>query len=223
VLIIANYAVILFTQLGLSGYMPLLLLGVWVSASFPGNVFTALCVDRFGRRRFLLIGISGILVALICECALEAVYVGTTNKAGQRAAIFFIYFFILFWSSFIDATQYLYLSEIFPTHIRAQGVAVGMFNLFAASIVILVAGPIALTTIGYKFYFVLIIPTALYLVAIYFLFPETMQRSLEDINQQFGEKVALHYYGATAEEEQEYQKAIAGEVERIDVVTEKRV
>jgi hypothetical protein len=38
----------------------------------------------------------------------QAVYTVGTNKARQPAAIFFIYFFILFWISCFDATQYLY-------------------------------------------------------------------------------------------------------------------
>ena len=51
VIIIANYAVILFEDLGIGGYMPLLLLAIWITASFPGNVFTALFVDKLGRRK----------------------------------------------------------------------------------------------------------------------------------------------------------------------------
>lgn len=104
------------------------------------------------------------------------------------------------------------MSEIFPTEIRGQGTAVGMFNQFAAQIIILVAGPIALNNIGWKFFLVLICPTAVYIPIIYF-FPETRQRSLEDINAQFGETVAVHYFNATEEEEKEYAKAI--EVEEL--------
>ncbi|KAK0288290.1 hypothetical protein LTR35_003764 [Friedmanniomyces endolithicus] len=48
VLIIANYAVLLFTQLGLTGSTPLLLLAIWITLSFPGNVITALFVDKWG-------------------------------------------------------------------------------------------------------------------------------------------------------------------------------
>ena len=56
------------------------------------------------------------------ETALQATYLGTGNKAGQNAAIFFIFLFITpFWSTFMDATQFLYVAEIFPTHIRSQG------------------------------------------------------------------------------------------------------
>lgn len=51
----------------------------------------------------------------------------------------------------------------------------------------------------------------MYIPVIYFFFPETMNRSLEDINAQFGEDVAVHYFGATEEEEKEYAKAIETE------------
>lgn len=54
----------------------------------------------------------------------------------------------------------------------------------------------------------LLIPTAVYIPVIYFFFPETMNRSLEDINAQFGDDVAVHYFGATEAEEMEYATAI---------------
>lgn len=95
VLLIANYAVVIFVSLGLGGYIPLLLLSLWVTISLFGNIFTALFIDRFGRRKFMLTGIAGILVSLVCECALQAKYVGTANVAGQRAAVFFIFLFIV--------------------------------------------------------------------------------------------------------------------------------
>jgi hypothetical protein len=167
VLFVANYSIILFGELGLDGYMPLLLLAALLTMTFPGNILTALLIDRWGRRNFLLLGISGITVSLILEAVMLAQYLDTTNKAGQRAGVFFIYLFTAFWCTCVDATQYLYLSEIFPTYLRGKGVAVGMFSYYCASIIILVAGPIALDAIAWKFLLVFIIPTALYLVAIY--------------------------------------------------------
>ncbi|KIX06105.1 uncharacterized protein Z518_04079 [Rhinocladiella mackenziei CBS 650.93] len=208
VLIIANYGIILYVSLGMAGYWPLLLTSLWVTSTFPGNIFCAFFIERFGRRRFMLIGLTGILVCLICETALQAEFLGTTNRAGQNAAIFFLFCFITpFWSTFMDASQFLYLSEIFPTHIRSQGMAFGMCGLYLADIIILVAGPIALDKISWRFFFVLIIPTALHIIFVYFLCPETKGRSLEDINAQFGEQVAIHFYGATDAEKAELEKA----------------
>ncbi|KAK4942906.1 hypothetical protein LTR10_017482 [Elasticomyces elasticus] len=208
VLIIANYGVLLYVSLGMGGFMPLLLSSLWVTSTFPGNIFCAFFVERFGRRKFMLIGLSGILVSLVCEVALQAEFLGTTNKAGQNAAIFFIFLFITpFWSTFMDASQFLYVSEIFPTHIRSQGMAVGMAGLYLADVVLLVAGPIAFDKISWRFFFVLICPTACHIVFVYFMCPETKGRSLEDINAQFGEQVAVHWYGATEAEKAELEQA----------------
>jgi hypothetical protein len=83
-----------------------------------------------------------------------------------------------------------------------------MMGLYLADIIILVAGPIALDKIQWKFFFVLICPTFLHIIFVYFMCPETKGRSLEDINALFGEKVAIHYYGATEKEKEEFEAAI---------------
>jgi hypothetical protein len=106
-------------------------------------------------------------------------------------------------------------AEIFPTHIRSQGTAFSMMGLYLADIIILVAGPIGLDKIKWKFFFVLIVPTFFHILFVYFMCPETKGRSLEDINVQFGEQVAIHYYGATDKEKEEFERAIV-EDETID-------
>jgi hypothetical protein len=90
-----------------------------------------------------------------------------------------------------------------------------MMGLYLADIIILVAGPIAFDKISWKFFFVLICPTALHIIFVYFLCPETKGRSLEDINEQFGERVAIHYFGATEKEREEIEQAIVVD-EKID-------
>ncbi|KAL6245308.1 hypothetical protein RBB50_008083 [Rhinocladiella similis] len=211
VLVIANYGIILYQSLGMTSYWPLLLTCLWLTSTFPGNLFCAFFVERFGRRLFMLIGLSGILVCLICEAALQAVYLGTDNRAGQNAAIFFIFLFITpFWSTFMDASQFLYVSEIFPNHIRSQGTTFSIAGLYLADIIILVAGPTALNNIGWKFFIVFIVPTFFHLIFVYFMCPETKGRSLEDISAQFGEQVAIHYYGATEQEKAEFEAAAEG-------------
>ena len=83
-----------------------------------------------------------------------------------------------------------------------------MMGLYLADIIILVAGPIAFNNIQWKFFFVLIVPTFFHIIFVYFMCPETKGRSLEDINAQFGETVAIHYYGATEAEKLELEAAV---------------
>ena len=85
--------------------------------------------------------------------------------------------------------------------------AVGMSGIYLADIILLVAGPIALDKIGWKFFFVLIIPTAINILFVFFFCPETKNKSLEDINALFGDQVAIRFYGATEEEKAELEKA----------------
>ena len=73
------------------------------------------------------------------------------------------------------------------------------------------AGLIALNNITWKFFLVLIISTAVHWFNVFFLFPETKQRGLEDINLVFGERVVVKYYGATEEDEKAYAHTIEEE------------
>lgn len=78
------------------------------------------------------------------------------------------------------------MSKIFPTRIRPQGAWFAIWNQQAATIVVLVAGPIALERIAWKFFLVLIIPTALYIPVIYFCFRR--RRSVRS-------KISMHSLG----------------------------
>jgi sugar porter (SP) family MFS transporter len=169
IFVMTNYGVLIYASLGLKGFVPLLLNACWTTFTIPGNIWTAFYIDRFGRRTFMLIGSIGTTCCVIFLCALTAEFLGTTNVAGLRAAVFFIFFYIFFWCFFVDATQYVYISEIFPNHLRPQGVALGLSAFYLASEICLVGAPVALNEIGWKFYLVLICPSIVYIVLIYFL------------------------------------------------------
>ena len=146
-----NYGVLIYASLGLQGFRPLLLNACWTTFTIIGNTVTALTVDRFGRRPFMLIGSIGCTTCVIFLCALTASFLNTTNTAGLNAAVFFIFFYIFWWCFFIDATQYVYLAEIWQNHLRTWGVAWGLSAFYLGSEVTLVAAPVALNNIGWRF------------------------------------------------------------------------
>lgn len=88
VLIVANLGVLLYESVGMTGSMPLLLNAIWVSITLPLNIFTALYVDKIGRRILLLVGLAGCTISNTFEIALQATYVGTDDQKGLNAAIF---------------------------------------------------------------------------------------------------------------------------------------
>lgn len=86
-----DYSVLIYQGLGQTGSMPLLLSGVYVTIGAMGNYVNSLLVDRVGRKALFIIGLSGMLLALIFETALVRYYAGTGNHAGLSAALFFIF------------------------------------------------------------------------------------------------------------------------------------
>ena len=121
----------------------------------------------------------------------------------------------------MDATQFVYLSEIFPNHLRSQGVALGIIAFYLSSEVVLVATPVAMVEIGWRFYLVFIIPSAVYIVILYFFFPETKGRSLEEMGSLFGDdaNVVAHWHGISEEERERLAQEAFQKTEEVKPVS----
>lgn len=113
-LVINNYLTQILSSLGVTGGTPLLLIGIYNLCTVPGNLCNGLFIDRFGRRKFVLVGCIGILVCLSGEAAMTAIFVqtGSTNRVGLAWGVVFIFLYVVFYSSCLDATMYLIPSEM---------------------------------------------------------------------------------------------------------------
>jgi hypothetical protein len=83
----------------------------------------------------------------------------------------------------------VYLGEIFPTHLRAKGISLGIAALCAINIVWLQVAPTAFEHIGWKFYLCFIVPGAIMALAILCWWPDTRKMPLEEIAALFGDEV----------------------------------
>jgi MFS family permease len=72
----------------------------------------------------------------------------------------------------IEAVSFVYISEIFPTAFRAQGVAFSMQGLFLSAILWTAVSSPALASIGWRFYIVFICNSMAMSVVVFFFFPE---------------------------------------------------
>jgi len=79
-------------------------------------------IERFGRRKLLLIGAAGMCV---CEfiVAIVGVSVSTSNLAGQHVLIAFVCIYIAFFASTWGPIAYVIIGEIFPLQVRAKAMA----------------------------------------------------------------------------------------------------
>ncbi|EXJ66855.1 uncharacterized protein A1O5_10050 [Cladophialophora psammophila CBS 110553] len=211
-LVLDDYSVILYQGLGQTGGVPLILGAAYCTIAAFLNYVCAVLIDRVGRVRLMIIGLSGCVLCLAIESALVAEYAGTQNKAGLSAGVFMLFFYIFFYGGCIDANTYVYCAEIFPTHIRAKGMAFSIIVLYLCTIPYLQAAPYAFATIGWKYYLVFICLTTVCIPIIWMTFPETRGFSLEEINEKFGDHVEIHLTHITTKEKAELDMVVESNV-----------
>ncbi|KAF2009416.1 general substrate transporter [Aaosphaeria arxii CBS 175.79] len=190
VLVVNNYQVLLYNSLGISGSLPLLLNGVYNGMAAFMNWINSLFLDRLGRIRIMLIGLTGCVCSLIGLTAIIAEFSGTSNRIGNGFGVFFLFLFVFFYGGTMDATSYVYCAEIFPTSVRAQGNGFSVAGLFTATLIYTQVAPTAFAKIGWRYYLVFIIIPTIGALFMWRFFPETKTLSLEEISGLFGDDVA---------------------------------
>jgi MFS family permease len=173
-LVVNNYQTTFYNGLGITGRLPLLLVGCFNFVTVPGNLLNGLLVDHIGRRKFVITGCASLCVILSVEAALSARFAetGSTNKVGLGFGVAFIFLFPVFYSICLDATMYLIPAEIFPMIIRSFGISFSIMGQWVATTILLGAAPTAFAKIGHNFWIVLIICGAVYGTLVYFFLPE---------------------------------------------------
>jgi MFS family permease len=132
-LVINNYQVILFPRLGVGPALSLGLYSVYLGIALVGNFTCGLIIDRLGRRMCFFIGLTGCLCALTGEAIFTSFAVHSANKVILGFGVFFIFFYIPWWSTFCDPSIYIYISEIWPSEIRSEGIALSTSGTQAPS------------------------------------------------------------------------------------------
>jgi MFS transporter, SP family, arabinose:H+ symporter len=137
-------------------------------------------IDRFGRKPLLLIG--GIGMAF---CLFGVAGVFYTHQ-HQSMLLWFLVGFIAFFAMSQGAVIWVYLSEIFPTRVRARGQALGSSAHWIMNAIISGVFPILAKTSGaYPFAFFGVMMLVQFLVVLAF-YPETKQVSLEKLQEVLG-------------------------------------
>jgi hypothetical protein len=94
---ITNFLVLIFASLGMKGGMALVMYALFSTVGTCAVFVSLFLVDRFGRRRLFLIGFPGLAGCLLAEGLLQWKYLDTESTAGNAAALFFIFLYIVFY------------------------------------------------------------------------------------------------------------------------------
>ncbi|RFU25166.1 hypothetical protein B7463_g11170, partial [Scytalidium lignicola] len=209
VLVINNYQVLLYTNLGVNGAAPLVLYACFNTWASFCNWVNSMILDRYGRIRIMAIGVIGCAICVTIEAAMVAKYANGGSKAGNAIGVLFIYLFVTFYGGCVDVSMYVYCSEIFPTLIRAQGVGFSISGLFIAALLFTEVAPTAFNNIGWKYYLVFIFLPLFTVGFLIKFFPETKGLTLEEVGAKFGDQVALDLTHLTEKDREELDIKLA--------------
>ncbi|KAJ7253499.1 general substrate transporter [Mycena rebaudengoi] len=186
----------LYAALGLSGSKILMITGInGALGAVVTLIFIYFILDRVGRKPPLIFGAIGMAISLSIEAAINAKWGGDDahNPAAQTAGVAFIIIFgSLFFSVSFGPVSWVYQSEIFPMRIRALGTAVCTCANWASNVLISQVSPIGMSRLKYKFYILFVATNIANGFIVFFFFPETKGKSLEEMDAVFGDQVIPH-------------------------------
>jgi len=184
------YAPQIFKSFDLSGNTTsLLATGVVGILEFLFTIPAVLYVDRFGRKTILIAGAIGMGA---CHFIVAGIIGGFGNdwqhhRAGGWVAIVFVWLFAANFGYSWGPVAWIVVSEVFPLSMRAKGVSIGgsanWLNNFAVGIS---TSPfVAASSFGTFIFFGVMCILAI--IWIWFFLPETKGRTLEEMDELFGE------------------------------------
>ncbi|KAG7908123.1 hypothetical protein KL906_003540 [Ogataea polymorpha] len=144
-------------------------------------------IDNIGRRKLMLFGLVGqtLSMAMLTVTTWESENKGNTGAAIGAAVLLFVYntFFGIGWLGM----GWLYPAEVPPLSIRAPANAISTAGNWSFNFLVVMITPVAFESIKSFTYLIFAALNLLMIPAVYFLFPETAGRSLEDLDAIFAQ------------------------------------
>jgi MFS family permease len=154
-----------------------------VAVGATNLIFTILAmslIDRIGRKTLLLIGSVGTAAALAGVVAIF--FLGT----HQDLLVWCLMAFIAFFAFSQGAVIWVYLSEVFPTRVRAKGQSLGSSTHWIMNALISGVFPVLAARSGgvpFVFFAVMMVVQFFVVLAVY---PETKGYTLEEMQRKLG-------------------------------------
>ncbi|KAL1974960.1 hypothetical protein VTN31DRAFT_5164 [Thermomyces dupontii] len=197
--LITYYAATIYeTSIGLSGLVSRILAACNGTEYFLASWLPVFIIEKAGRRPLMLFGAAGMSLSMVV-LAVSTSYVGQTGP-GIVAAIFLFVFNTFFAWGWLGMT-WLYPAEIVPLRIRAPANALATSANWAFNFMVVMITPPAFESIGYKTYIIFAVINAFIFPVVYFFYPETAYRSLEEMDNIFRKTTSIFDVVRVAREE----------------------
>lgn len=140
--------------------------------------FSWFFIEKIGRRKLFLGGMTGQMVSMIIVFA--CLIPGGTGPS--KGAVFGLFLYIAFFGASILPLPWLYPAEISPIRTRAKANAVSTCSNWLFNFTVVMITPVMIAHIHWGTYLFFAVMNAIFIPPMYFFYPETAGRSLEEID-----------------------------------------
>ncbi|EXJ93663.1 hypothetical protein A1O1_02055 [Capronia coronata CBS 617.96] len=181
--VISYYAPLVFESAGWVGRDAILMTGINAISYLLSTVPPWYLVDRWGRRPILLSG----AVAMIISLSLISYFIFIDIRWTPALVVIFVMIYNAAFGASWGPIPWLYPPEILPLSIRAKGASLSTASNWAFNFVVGELTPVLQGAIKWRLYLLHAFFCAVSFVLVYFVYPETANVRLEDMNALFGD------------------------------------
>lgn len=145
-------------------------------------------VEHWGRRKMMIYAAAGqffcytIITICIRYNELDSLALGTRQKWAESSIAFFFLYYVFFGIGW-QGVPWLYPTEINSMAMRTKGAAIGTATNWLMNFMVVEITPPGIRNLHWKFYIIWTIFNFSFIPIVYFLYPETAGRTLEDIDR----------------------------------------
>ncbi|KYK57134.1 glucose transporter [Drechmeria coniospora] len=235
------YIANVFSMAGYSGNANLLASSIQYVINVLMTIPAILWVDRWGRRPTLLVGSVLMATWMYTNAAIlatkgEIVPGGIDGVAAQsmrltgapaKGLIACTYLFVASFAPTWGPVSWTYPPELFPLRLRGKGVAMSTSGNWAFNTALGLFTPPAFANIKWKSYLIFAIFNTVAFFHVFFLFPETAGKTLEETEAMFEDPNGIMYLGTPAWKTrvatESINRAEQGDIEAVMGATERKL
>ncbi|EYE94446.1 general substrate transporter [Aspergillus ruber CBS 135680] len=175
-------------DLDLSARMAKILAACALSWKFLSCFVGFFIIDRVGRRAAFMISGGGMGLCMVAM-AVSTSFIGNHTASIISALFVFIYNFFL--PLGFLGINFLYPAEIAPARLRVAVQSISTANQWLWMFVVAMVTPTAIAQVGYQYYIVYAVISLIIPPSVCLFYPETKNRSLEEVDQIFRESTSI--------------------------------
>jgi MFS family permease len=195
------------------------------------SILAYFVIERYGRRRVMMTSAAACSTCWIIIAIVLGLTVKDPSNAHNYGAVAVTFFFVFF-ASFgmgVLGVPWLYPTEINALEMRTKGASLAMATNWIMNYMVAEVTPSGIANLGWKFWIIWAVICASFIPITFFFYPETANRSLEDIDRFFEtkpgifihrNKVATQLQRPNIYEEEDYRIGHLGEKTESEMVTE---